>query len=169
MNGMLYEGGIRVPMIASWPGVVEAGSVCDEPVIGVDFYPTFMDVAGGRPVKQVLDGESLLLLLKGDTRELPRTDIFWFMPGYLPGRQAPAAAIRSGDYKLIESFEDGTVELFNLAQDSGERKDLASVEPERSRKLRARLTRWRESIGARIPPRTPSLNPQLRRAIFPPR
>ena len=160
MKGMLYEGGIRTPMMARWPGVVQPGSVCDEPVIGVDFYPTFLDVARHRPGDHILDGESLLPLLKGETSELSRTDIFWFMPGYLPGRQAPAAVIRSGDYKLIESFEDGTVELFNLRQDIGERNNLASTEPERARDLRMRLTTWRESIGARTPQRNPSFKPQ---------
>jgi len=160
MKGMLYEGGIRVPMIARWPGVVDPGSVCDKPVIGVDFYPTFMDIAGARPGEQILDGSSLVPLLKGEAREWSRTDIFWFMPGYLPGRQTPAAAVRSGDYKLIESFENETVELFNLAQDIGEREDLASAEPERAQNLRARLTRWRESTGALTPPRNPNFNPR---------
>jgi arylsulfatase A-like enzyme len=160
MKGMLYEGGIRVPMIARWPGVVDPGSVCDKPVIGVDFYPTFMDIAGARAGEQILDGSSLVPLLNGEAREWSRTDIFWFMPGYLPGRQTPAAAVRSGDYKLIESFENETVELFNLAQDIGEREDLASAEPERAQSLRARLTRWRESTGARTPPRNPNFNPR---------
>jgi arylsulfatase A-like enzyme len=156
---MLYEGGIRVPMIARWPGVTTAGAVCDVPVIGVDLYPTFLDVTGAAKPDQPLDGESLAPLLKGKGG-LPREDLFWWMPGYLPGRQAPANAMRSGDWKLIEFFEDGKLELFNLRDDIGETKDLAVQMPDRVRELHARMTAWREKIGARIPERNPAFDPK---------
>ena len=98
MKGMLYEGGIRVPMIARWPGVIEPSAESDVPVIGVDLFPTFLDVAGAPPrPQQILDGESFLPVMSGRAETLKRTDIHWWMPGYLPGRQAPAHAMRSGD------------------------------------------------------------------------
>ncbi|HOX37382.1 MAG TPA: sulfatase [Candidatus Brocadiia bacterium] len=159
-KGMLYEGGIRVPLIARWPGVIEPGSVCDTPVIGVDFYPTFLEVTGAKPpAGQILDGESMIPLMKGAER-LPREDIFWWMPGYLPGRQAPANAIRSGDYKLIEFFEDGHLELYNLKNDIGERNDLAAAEPDKARELHNKLKHWREATGAKIPERNPNFDPK---------
>ena len=158
-KGMLYEGGIRVPMIARWPGVIEAGAVCDEPVHGVDLFPTFLDVAGAAPPEgQPLDGESLLPLMSGRADRLKRTDIFWFMPGYLPGRQAPANAMRSGDFKLIESFEDGKLELYNLRDDIGEAKDLAAEMPEKVGELHERMKQWRQAVGAEVPPRNPDFD-----------
>jgi arylsulfatase A-like enzyme len=160
MKGMLYEGGIRVPMIGRWPGVIEAGSVCGEPVHGIDLFPTFLDVANAAPAQdQVLDGESLLPLMSGEAEHLKRTDIFWFMPGYLPGRQAPANVIRSGDWKLIESFEDETLELFNLRDDIGETKDLSAEMPEKVQELHEKLKQWREETGAEVPPRNPDFDP----------
>ena len=161
MKGMLYEGGIRVPMIARWPGVIEEGSVSDVPVHGVDFYPTFLEVAQADPPQnQPLDGESLLPIMSGKVNELKRQDIFWFMPGYLPRRQAPANAMRSGDHKLIENFEDGKLELYDLRADIGETKDLAAAKPEKVRELHSKMKRWRKDVGAEIPPRNPKFDPK---------
>ncbi|MEW6358432.1 MAG: sulfatase [Planctomycetota bacterium] len=161
MKGMLYEGGIRVPMIARWRGVIKAGTICDAPVHGVDLFPTFLEVAGGKnPENQVLDGESLAPLMSGRADHLNRTAIFWWMPGYLPGRQAPANAMRAGDWKLIEYFEDGKIELFNLKDDIGETKDLAAEMPDKVKELHAQMKQWRESVGAQIPPRNPKFDPK---------
>ena len=121
---MLYEGGIRVPLVVRWPGKINAGSFCDTPVIGIDFYPTFLEMAGvKKPRGKTLDGESIVPLLKGG-KKLNRKAIFWHFPAYLAAydaergqwqwRTTPAAAIRQGDYKLIEFFEDGRLELYNL-------------------------------------------------------
>ena len=161
MKGMLYEGGIRVPLIARWPGVIESGSTCEEPVIGVDLFPTFLDAASAQPApQQILDGESFLPVMSGRDETLKRTDIHWWMPGYLPGRQAPAHAMRSGDYKIIEYFEDGNTELFNLREDIGERNDLAAKEPETVRALHKKLKAWRNAVGAKIPERNPNFDPK---------
>jgi len=131
------------------------------PVIGVDLFPTFLDAAGARwDSPQPLDGESLVPLMSGKAKARKRPDIHWWMPGYLPVRQAPAHAMRSGDYKLIEYFEDGRLELFNLRDDIGERTDLAQKQPEKVKELREKLKQWRKSVGARIPERNPDFDPK---------
>jgi arylsulfatase A-like enzyme len=155
-KGMLYEGGIRVPMIVRWPRRVRAGSRCRVPVIGLDFYPTFLEAAGigARPARP-LDGLSLVPLLRGADR-LPRDAVFWHFPAYLEASQntwrtTPAGAVRQGDYKLQEFFEDGRVELYNLRDDIAEKRDLSATMPGRARALRDLLVQWRESLGASVP------------------
>ena len=160
-KGMLYEGGIRVPLIARWPGVVKPGSECAVPAHGVDLYPTFLEAAGARPPDgQALDGESLVPILAGKATARTSPDLFWWMPGYLPGRQAPANVIRSGDWKLIENFEDGSLELYNLRDDIGERHNLAASKPDKARELHQRLKQWRQAVGAKVPPRNPDFDPK---------
>ncbi|MDP6537932.1 MAG: sulfatase-like hydrolase/transferase [Planctomycetota bacterium] len=158
-KGMLYEGGIREPLIARWPGRIESGSTCDVPVIGVDVYPTFLELAGVEaPEGAALDGESLAGLLEG-AAGLEREAIFWHFPVYLEAyaanqgrwRTTPSGAVRAGRYKLLEFFEDGRTELFDLQDDPGESEDLAAAMPERAAALRARLVSWRESVGAPVP------------------
>ncbi len=159
-KGMFYEGGIRVPMIARMPGMIEAGSTCNEPVIGVDFYPTFVEIAGAKvPDGQVLDGVSLVGLLRSERSLAPRA-LFWHFPAYLessgivkdsPWRTTPCGAIRMGPWKLIEYFEDGTIELYNLDADIGERTNLAAIRPEVRDRLYAAMTAWREEIEAPVP------------------
>jgi arylsulfatase A-like enzyme len=118
-KGWNYEGGIREPLIVAWPGVAKAGSLCDVPTISTDFYPTFLNLAGlpARPA-QHLDGVSITPLLKGET--LPQRPLFWHYPHYSNQGGPPGGAIRLGDYKLIEHFEDRRVELYNLKDDPGE-------------------------------------------------
>ncbi len=164
-KGMLYEGGIREPMVVRWPAAVKPGTVCHEPVIGIDFYPTFLEIAGvDPPAGHVLDGESLVPLLK-QTGKLKREAIFWHFPAYLQARNGtwrttPAGVIRQGDFKLIEFFEDGTLELYNLSEDIGEKNNLAQKMPDKVRELHERLVRWREEIGAPVPTeRNPKYNP----------
>ena len=158
-KGMLYEGGVRVPLTVKWPGVVEAGSRCDVPVIGVDLYPTFLETTGTpRPQGVTLDGESLVPLLK-QSGPLDRDALYWHFPAYLEGyterhgpfRTTPAASIRIGDYKLIEFFEDGTRELYNLAEDVGEERNLADEMPEKVRELHRRMLAWRDEVAAPVP------------------
>ncbi len=157
-KGMLYEGGIREPLIFSWPGVIAPGSSCDEPVIGLDFYPTFLEAAGvERPGQQVLDGVSLMPLLKGG--EIGPRSLFWFFPVYLEPyagmkkvwRQTPADAIRKGDWKLIEFFEDNHVELYNLAEDLGESNDLSETRKDKAEELLDELKEWRKALNAPVP------------------
>jgi arylsulfatase A-like enzyme len=159
-KGMFYEGGIRVPMIARLPGMIEAGSTCNEPVIGVDLYPTLVEVAGATvPSGQPLDGVSLVGLLQGKRSLAPRA-LFWHFPAYLesggvvkdrPWRTTPCGAIRMGPWKLIEYFEDGKVELYNLKTDIGERTDLAAIRPEVRDRLYRAMTAWRDEVNAPVP------------------
>ena len=165
-KGMLYEGGIREPMIVHWPGRIEAGSEADTPVIGIDLYPTFLDLANvDVPSNYVLDGVSLTPVLRG-TGDLERSAIFWHFPAYLeayrdsevPWRTTPAGAIRSGDYKLIEFFGEDRLELYNLSEDIGERNDLAEQMPEKVQELHEVLKTWREDVHAPVPN---TLNPEF--------
>lgn len=150
-KGWLYEGGIRVPMIVRWPNHVNTPGTCDVPVISVDLYPTIMDMLGYKvPETQKVDGVSIVPLLEGK-KKLNRDAIYWHFPHYSNhGMQSPGGAIRCGDYKLIEYFENGTVQLFNLNDDIGEQNDLAATNPEMVRKLKKRLHNWRASINAHM-------------------
>mgnify|MGYP001823386620 CR=1 FL=1 len=158
-KGWVYEGGTRVCQIAHWPGHVRPGSVCRTPVTSTDFYPTLLEVAGLplRP-EQHVDGVSLLPLLEG-AGELEREAIFWHYPHYANQGGRPASSLRAGDWKLIEHFEDGRLELFNLREDEGEERDLSASEPERTQRLHALLTEWRREIEALIPRPNPNYVP----------
>ena len=166
-KGMLYEGGIRVPWIARWPGRIREGSTSAEPILSVDLYPTLLEIAGsGRESGDPLDGKSLAPLLFGDGKEkLHRDGLFWHFPGYLGAgkdrwRTTPAGAVRSGDWKLIEFFEDGRTELYNLVDDPGERKDMAKERPEKFTEMNDRLHAWRASVEAPMPARKPDAKPK---------
>ena len=155
-KGMLYEGGVRVPWIACWPGTIKPGTTCDEPIISVDLFPTLLHVAGARPAEtQILDGVSIKPLLQG--AESPdRRAIYWHFPGYLGAgkgnwRTTPAGAVRAGDWKLIEFFETGQARLFNLKDDPGEKTDLAAKMPEKTKELRDLLAAWRTHVKAPMP------------------
>lgn len=144
-KGFLYEGGIRVPLIVRWPGVIAPGKVVDTPVISTDWTPTFLEAAGVKPASE-LDGVSLAGLLQG--RALPSRPLYWHVPHYTNQGSRPAGAIREGDWKLIEHYEDGRIELFNLATDQGESSDRAVAEPKLATDLQARLVVWRKAVGA---------------------
>ena len=151
-KGHLYEGGIRVPLIVRWPGKVAAGQVREDPVILTDFYPTLLEVAGLKTRKDYPgDGESLLPVLTGEG-DLERDALFWHYPNFAFHRDNRlGSAVRMGDYKLIEFFEGNEVELYNLREDLGEKKNLAGGEAGRVQEMRKRLSRWREKSGARMP------------------
>jgi arylsulfatase A len=160
-KGQLYEGGIRVPLAVSWPGLKKPGSTCDAPVTSVDLYPTLLELAGLSPQKgQILDGISLVPAFEGAT-QLPRRRLFWHFPCYV-GRATPASAVRDGDFKLIEFFEDGGHrELFNLKADPNEAHDLASSTPEKAAALYRVLETWQKETGAAIPDQpNPKYDPQ---------
>lgn len=152
-KGHVYEGGIREPLIVRWPGVVKAGSVCEDPVISVDYFPTILEMA--RLPKRSVDGVSILPLLTQKGR-LNREAIYWHYPHYSNQGGPPAGAVRYGDYKLIEFYEDGRLELFNLRDDLGERRNLVQKEPKKAAALHARLKRWRESVKAAMPAVNPN-------------
>lgn len=172
-KGMLYEGGIRVPLAVRWPGRVKPGSRCAVPVIGVDLYPTFLQAASVARPHDSLDGESLMPLLTS-SGPWPERALFWHFPAYLqatgrkqgrrPFRTRPAGAIRVGRYKLLEFFEDGRLELYDLGQDMGETHNLAEQQPDKTRELHARLTEWRTSVEAPVPTElNPLYDPELDR------
>ncbi len=151
-KGWLYEGGIREPMIIKWPGVTEPGSVCEEPVISMDFYPTILEMAGLplRPAQHI-DGVSLVPLLRGKKKHLRRKALYWHYPHYHGSGSIPSSAIRVGDWKLIEFYEEHKVELYNLREDIGEQHDLATERPEEAKKLRKLLHLLLRSVNAWMP------------------
>ncbi|OHB63610.1 MAG: hypothetical protein A2Y77_06230 [Planctomycetes bacterium RBG_13_62_9] len=150
-KGWLYEGGIREPMLVKWPGVVKAGSECHEPVVSTDFYPTMLEMAGlSLQPAQHVDGVSLTGLLRGAGTP-DRKAIYWHYPHYHGSGNRPSGAVRAGDYKLIEWYEDGRVELYNLKDDRSERNDLAATMPQKAAELRQMLHAWRGEVGAKMP------------------
>ncbi len=155
-KGWLYEGGIREPMLIKWPGVARAGSTCHDPVISMDFYPTMLEMAGV-PLKpqQHVDGESLVPLLKGTGRP-QRQAIYWHYPHYSNQGGGPGGAVRAGDFKLIEFYEDNRIELYNLQADFGEQHDLATEMPEKAAELRRMLHEWRNEVEAVMPQPNPN-------------
>ncbi len=156
-KGTLYEGGIREPLIVRWPGVVKPTTTCDAPVTSVDFYPTFLEIvaAKGNP-SHILDGESILPLLKR-TGTLKRDAIYWHYPHYHHSR--PAGAIREGNFKLIEFYEDGRLELYNLKRDISEKRNLATKLPKKAAQLQKKLAAWRQSVDAKMPTPNPDYDP----------
>ena len=176
-KGCYYEGGIREPFIARWPGVIKPGASNSTPVINVDLFPTFLAVAGAStPAGKVLDGENLLPLLRGDGA-LKRRGIFWDFPGYLDNpvirgrdpvfRSRPVTVIRKGDWKLhlyLEEWQlDGgraglatnnAVELYNLRADIGERRNLALENKSQRDELLNDLLAWIKSLNAPCPAQT---------------
>ncbi|MCX7047038.1 MAG: sulfatase [Candidatus Sumerlaeota bacterium] len=159
-KGWLYEGGIREPMIVKWPGVAKPGTVCSEPVVSTDFYPTFLDMAGA-PLKpqQHCDGVSLAALLK-EGKVPNRKALFWHYPHYGNQGGSPGGAVRCGDYKLIEFYEDNRVELYNLKEDIGEKNDLAVKMLDKAKELRMMLADWRKSVNATMPTPNPDYKPE---------
>jgi arylsulfatase A-like enzyme len=159
-KGYLYEGGIREPLIFYSPGKIEAGTKTDFPVTGTDFYPTLLDLAGIKLIpEQHPDGISLKTLLEGG--KIDERPLFWHYPHYsggLGGR--PSGAVRLGDYKLIEFYEDNHIELFNLKNDIKEETDLAKNQPEKAKELKHILHQWRKSVGAQMPYPNPHYSKQ---------
>lgn len=149
----VYEGGIRVPLIVKLPGKVKADLTVDAPVVTTDLYPTILDLAGLplRP-EQHVDGESLKALASGEHAALEREAIYFHYPHYHHiNTMGPAGAVRMGDYKLVEVFETGKVELYHLREDIGEQHDLAAEMPELADRLKHMLHDWRAQSGAVMP------------------
>lgn len=158
-KGTLYEGGIRVPFIVRWPGVTKPGATSEVPAAHVDVYPTLLEIAGAKPKPDaVMDGVSLVSVLKNPQVMLSREAIYWHFPGYLESyvhprgwRTGPVGAIHAGEFKLLEFFETGKVELYNLREDVSEKRDLAAQLPEKRTELQAKLAAWRQAVGAAMP------------------
>jgi arylsulfatase A-like enzyme len=156
-KGTLYEGGVRVPYVFRWKGVIEPGRTESTPIISVDLYPTLLELAGGEaPKDQPLDGVSYASLLK-EKQPLERgAPLFWNFPGYLGAsdnawRTTPVSVVRAGDWKLLEYLEDGHLELYNLRDDLSETNNLAAQEPAKTQKLHDQLIAWRQEINAPLP------------------
>lgn len=159
-KGFLYEGGIREPLIAHWPGVTRPGSSCDVPVIGADFLPTLVQLAGAGAAPQPCDGIDIGALLR-EEKTLPRDTLYWHYPHYSDQGGTPSGAIREGDWKLIEFFEDAHVELYNLALDPGEQYDFSSSFAPKAEALRRKLQDWRGHMSAAMPAPNPDYDPAL--------
>jgi arylsulfatase A-like enzyme len=162
----LYEGGIRVPLIVRWQGVTKPGSICSEPVISVDFLPTFVEILGlENKIPNPIDGVSLLPLLT-QRDAFSRQAIYWHYPHYHSAGIGPCGAIRSGDYKLIEWFDEticgpaNKFELYNLKEDIGEQNNLVKQIPEKLEELRKMLSNWRDKVNAQMLTPNPNYDPQ---------
>ncbi len=159
-KGSYYEGGIREPMFINWPGKIAGGAKIDVPVTNLDIYPTLLNVAGVNvPDGKTIDGRSVLPIIKG-ARIAPRP-LFWHFPIYLEGgnietqdvkfRTRPGSAIRLGNWKLIQYFENNDIELYDLSNDIGEKNNLAKTNREMAKKLVGMLEKWRENTNAPVP------------------
>ena len=157
-KGTLYEGGVRIPAIARWPGTIPAGRESGTPAITHDIYPTLVELGRATlPTTQPQDGVSLAAHLRNPAATLARNTLYWHLPHY--HHSTPASSLRRGDWKLIEFFEGNVLELYNLAADPAEKNNLATREPARARELRDALAAWRTRVGARLPTPNPQHDP----------
>jgi len=161
----LYEGGIRVPLIIRWPGVTRPSSICSEPVISVDFFPTILESVGlENKARKPIDGVSMVPLLT-QSGSLNRKAIYWHYPHYHGANIGPCGAVRASDYKLIEWFDesicgpDNRFELYHLKEDLGEQNNLAKKMPEKTRELKKMLQDWRTEVNAQMLMPNPNYNP----------
>ena len=146
-KGWVYEGGIRIPWIIRYPGVTQPDTTSAELISSIDLFAT-LTAAADIPVEQTIDGIDLAPALKGD--ELDRQSLFWHYPHYSNQGGIPGGAVREGDYKLFERYEDGSLELYNLKEDIGEQNDLAKENPERVEEMRGRLHKWYQDLDAKF-------------------
>lgn len=161
-KGSCHEGGVRVPLIVYWPTVTPADSECATPVITMDLYPTILEMIGASDAEKLaVDGLSLAPLLR-QNGEFPERPLFWHYPHYQHYQQegtTPYGAIRRGDYRLIEFYDDNRVELYNLRDDVGERNNLADSSPELVKSLRDELRTWLRTVDAQMPTPNPAYDP----------
>lgn len=164
-KGMYYEGGIREPLFIKWPNKIKANSQNDTPVIGSDLFPTIADILGDNTIQSQVDGVSLLPLLKAEA--ITDRALFWHFPAYLEMykkdrafedshdkpffRTTPVSVIREGDWKLLEYFESGALELYNLATDIGETHNLVIINPSKTTELHQKLKAWQKETNAFVP------------------
>jgi arylsulfatase A-like enzyme len=156
-KGRQWEGGIREPYYIKVPGLTKAGTLNGTPVSGIDWYPTLLELAGvPAPAKQDFDGVSLVPVLKGGA--VPARPLFWHYPHYGNQGGEPSSIVIERDWKLIYYHEDGHDELYNIADDIGEQKDLAAAQPDRAKAMRGRLDAWLKDTGAKFPVKDEKFN-----------
>jgi arylsulfatase A-like enzyme len=156
-KGYLYEGGIRVPLIVRWPGVAKANFVSPFPTSGIDLFPTILDACGVKSDAKP-DGISLVPMLKGETPP-KREALYWHYPHYANQGSRPGGAVRAGDYKLIEFYDNGRRELFDLKNDKSESRNLSAEKPEMVKELSEKLDTWRKEVGAKMMKPNPDYMP----------
>ena len=164
-KGSVYEGGVRVPTLVQWPGVTSPGSVSSQPVMHVDYYPTILEMAGveGNPEhNRSVDGVSLVPILEDSSKGLGREALFWHYPHYHQGGATPYGAVRAGNWRLVEFYEDNRVELYNLAEDIGETNNLAETRPDKVDELSGLLHAWRQRMKAQMPTPAEGFGPARR-------
>lgn len=151
-KGHVYEGGIRIPAILSWPGKIQPKTDSVHYFSTIDYLPTFCQVTGIDEMQQHVDGQSFLPLLlnSGNQPDKERT-LFWHYPHFSNQMGLPAGAVRKGDYKLVELYETGTLELYNLKNDISETTNLADELPEKTKEMYQNLVNWRNSVNAQMP------------------
>lgn len=158
-KGDLYEGGIHIPFIVRWPGKIAAGTTSNELIINYDLFSTFIDLGNGKaPQNQVCDGISLVPLFKGEVTTLDRDAVYWHFPTNMWTR-FPMGAIRKGNYKLIENFSDGSIELYDVVNDKGEVIELSTAKPTIAADMLQQLHQWRKDVGAEMPTPNPNFDP----------
>jgi arylsulfatase A len=155
-KGFLYEGGIRVPAIVRWPGRMEKGEQ-HQPISSIDWTPTFLEAVGIEA--KSLDGQSIF-------PASPNRDLYWHIPHYTNQGSRPSGAIRSGNWKLIEHYEDSSVELFDLMKDASEENDLAKQQPEKAKELLTKLQNWRTSVNAQMNTPNPNFDAAKHKALY---
>ncbi|MGI9541616.1 MAG: sulfatase [Cyclobacteriaceae bacterium] len=157
-KGFYYEGGIREPLIVRYPSKVPPGTINDQVVSSIDFYPTLLRLAGTAS-KEIVDGMDLWPILSDPTSKLNERSLFWHYPHYHTPTRPPTGAMRKGDYKLVEFFEDQRVELYNLKDDISEQHDLAAGMPDKVFELKELLQQWRSEVKADLPIENPDQDP----------
>jgi len=163
-KGFVYEGGLRIPLIVRWPGHVPAGKVVDDAVVNTDWVPTLLDLVR-QPVPAGLDGVSIAALLTGHGA-LPARKFFWHFPHYTNQGSRPSGAVRDGSWMMVEYYDEGKAELYDLREDMGEAQDLAGSQPERVNQMRAALAAWRKAVNAQKNTPNPDFDPAKYRQLY---
>jgi arylsulfatase A len=160
-KGFLYEGGVRIPLIVRWPGQFEPRTT-DVPVINTDWFATVLELIGGAPVQG--DGQSFAAVLR--TGKAKARTLYWHFPHYTNQGSRPGGAVRDGDWKLIEHYDTGRAELYNLRLDVGETNDLAVTERSRAERMQGMLAAWRRAVGAQTNVPNPDFEPALYKTLY---
>ncbi len=164
-KGYVYEGGLRIPLIVRWPGHVPAHKICEAPVINTDWVPTLLELAG-LPEPRGLDGLSLAGLMLGRRGEAPRRNLFWHFPHYTNQGSRPTGAMREKNWMLVEFYDDQTVELYDLAADIRETRNVASEHPDQVERMRAALADWRRGVNAQTNRSNADFDPAQFRKLY---